>query len=105
VPLVARPWLPSPPEKPVVLVPAAGVPRNARRAQFPDLELAAQLLTGCRHAQCLLDEATELTSRLPLTLGGMVAGLIDAVQPEPGGIRWTLPSGRTGVTRPTTYVC
>jgi hypothetical protein len=30
---------------------AAGVPRNRRRAQFPDLELAAQLLIGRRHAQ------------------------------------------------------
>ncbi len=56
---------------------AAGVPRHRRRAQFPDLELAAQLLIGRRHAQQLLDEAAELTGRLPLTLAGMAAGLID----------------------------
>ncbi|HEX7160778.1 MAG TPA: DUF222 domain-containing protein, partial [Trebonia sp.] len=56
---------------------AAGVPRNRRRAQFPDLELAAQLLIGRRHAQHLLDEATELTARLPRTLAGMADGLID----------------------------
>jgi hypothetical protein len=56
---------------------AAGVPRNLRRAQFPDLELAAQLLIGRRHAQHLLDEAAELTGRLPRTLAGMADGLID----------------------------
>ncbi len=59
---------------------ANGVPRNLRRAQFPDLELAAQLLIGRRHAQDLLDEATELTTRLPQTLAGMAAGLIDSVR-------------------------
>lgn len=59
---------------------AAGVPRNRRRAQFPDLELAAQLLIGRRHAQHLLDEATELTARLPRTLAGMADGLIDPVR-------------------------
>ena len=59
---------------------ADGVPRNQRRAEFPDLELAAQLLVGRRHAQCLLDEATELTTRLPLTLAGMADGLIDAAR-------------------------
>jgi Domain of unknown function (DUF222) len=57
-----------------------GVPRNQRRAQFPDLELAGQLIIGRRHAQDLLDEATELTARLPRTLAGMAAGLIDPVR-------------------------
>jgi hypothetical protein len=56
---------------------ARGVPRNQRRAQFPDLELAAQLLIGRRHAQHLLDEAVELMTRLPRTLAGMADGLID----------------------------
>jgi hypothetical protein len=28
-----------------------------------------------------------------------------AEQPEPGVIRWTLPSGRTRTTRPTVYDC
>jgi len=56
---------------------AAGVPRNLRRAQFPDLELAAELLIGRRHAQHLLDEAAELTARLPRTLAGMADGVID----------------------------
>jgi hypothetical protein len=56
---------------------ARGVPRNRRRSQFPDLELSAQLLIGRRHAQHLLDEAAELTARLPLTLAGMADGLID----------------------------
>jgi len=56
---------------------ARGVPRNRRRAQFPDLELAAELLIGRRHAQHLLDEATELTARLPRTLAGMADGMID----------------------------
>ena len=59
---------------------ANGVPRNQRRAQFPDLELAGQLLIGRRHAQDLLDEATELTTRLPRTLAGMADGLIDPVR-------------------------
>jgi hypothetical protein len=56
---------------------AGGVPRNRRRAQFPDLELGAQLLVGRRHAAHLLDEATELTARLPRTLAGLAGGLID----------------------------
>jgi uncharacterized protein DUF222 len=55
----------------------SGVPRNRRRAQFPDLELAAQLLIGRRHAAQLLDEAAELTARLPRTLAGMADGVID----------------------------
>ena len=59
---------------------ANGVPRNQRRAQFPDLELAGQLLIGRRHAQDLLDEATQLTTRLPRTLAGMADGLIDPVR-------------------------
>lgn len=59
---------------------ARGVPRNQRRAQFPDLELAAQLLIGRRHAQHLLDEAVELVMRLPRTLAGMADGLIDPVR-------------------------
>ena len=59
---------------------ANGIPRNQRRAQFPDLELAGQLLIGRRHAQDLLDEATELTTRLPRTLAGMADGLIDSVR-------------------------
>ena len=59
---------------------AGGVPRNRRRAQFPDLELGAQLLIGRRHAAHLLDEAAELTGRLPRTLAGMAAGLIDPVR-------------------------
>ncbi|HET9081675.1 MAG TPA: DUF222 domain-containing protein [Trebonia sp.] len=59
---------------------ADGVPRNQRRAQFPDLELAAQLLTGRRHAQRLLDEATELATRLPRTLAGMASGVIDPMR-------------------------
>ena len=56
---------------------AGGVPPSRRRAQFPDLELGAQLLIGRRHAAHLLDEAAELTGRLPLTLAGMAGGLID----------------------------
>ncbi|MGH3281556.1 MAG: DUF222 domain-containing protein [Trebonia sp.] len=56
---------------------ARGVPPNRRRAQFPDLELAAQLLIGRRHAQHLLDKAVELSARLPRTLAGMADGLID----------------------------
>ena len=56
---------------------ARGVPRNQRRAQFPDLELAAELLVGRRHAQHLLDEAAELTARLPRALARMADGLID----------------------------
>ena len=55
---------------------AAGVPRNRRRAQFPDLELAAELLIGRRHAQHLLDEAAELTARTPWP----------AIEPPPGGV-------------------
>jgi Domain of unknown function (DUF222) len=59
---------------------ARGVSHNRRRAQFPDLELAAQLLIGRRHAQHLLDEAAELAERLPFTLAGMAAGLLDAAR-------------------------
>jgi hypothetical protein len=59
---------------------AAGVARARRRAQFPDLELGAQLLIGRRHAQHLLDEAVELTGRLPRTLARLADGMIDAAR-------------------------
>ncbi|HVT71222.1 MAG TPA: DUF222 domain-containing protein, partial [Trebonia sp.] len=57
---------------------AAGVPVHCRPGQFPGEELAAELLLGPVAAAHAIDAAADLTTRLPRTLAGMAAGLIDA---------------------------
>ena len=54
-----------------------GVPRGCREGEYPDLELAAELLVSRRRALVLMDEATELATRLPRTFAAMAGGRID----------------------------
>jgi hypothetical protein len=56
---------------------ARGVPVHCRPGQFPGEELAAELLLGPVQASHAIDDATDLATRLPATLAGMAAGLID----------------------------
>ena len=53
------------------------VPLHCRPGQFPGEELAIELLAGPVEASHMIDDATDLATRLPATLAGMAAGLID----------------------------
>jgi len=57
---------------------ARGVPAGCAAGGFPGEELAIELTVTRAEAGHLIDDATDLTSRLPRTLAGMAAGLIDA---------------------------
>jgi Domain of unknown function (DUF222) len=57
---------------------ARGVRVRCRAGEFPGVELASELLISGLEAGRLIDYATSLTTRLPRTLQGMSAGLIDA---------------------------
>jgi Domain of unknown function (DUF222) len=57
---------------------ARGVPAGCRPGGFPGEELASELAVTRAEAGHRIDDALDLTSRLPLTLAGMAAGLIDA---------------------------
>jgi Domain of unknown function (DUF222) len=57
---------------------ARGVPAGCAAGGFPGEELAAELTVTRGEAGRLIDDAIDLTSRLPRTLAGMAAGLIDA---------------------------
>ncbi len=57
-----------------------GVPVHCRPGQFPGEELAAELLLGPIQASHVIDDANDLATRLPATLAGMAAGLIDAAR-------------------------
>ncbi len=59
---------------------ARGVPVGCRPGGFPGEELAAELLTSRVEAGHRIDDAIDLTSRLPATLAGMGAGLIDEIR-------------------------
>jgi hypothetical protein len=56
---------------------ARGVPVHCRPGQFPGEELAAELVLGPLQAAHMIDDAADLTTRLPRTLAGMASGLID----------------------------
>ena len=56
---------------------ARGIPVHCRPGQFPGEELAVELLLGRAAASHAIDDATDLAARLPRTLAGMAAGLID----------------------------
>ena len=56
---------------------ARGVPVYCRPGQFPGEELAVELTAGPVQTSHAIDDATDLTTRLPRTLAGMAAGLID----------------------------
>ena len=51
---------------------------GCRAGEFPGVELASELLISRLEAGRWIDSATSLTTRLPRTLQGMSAGLIDA---------------------------
>jgi Domain of unknown function (DUF222) len=57
---------------------ARGVRIRCRAGEFPGVELASELLISGLEAGRWIDSATDLTTRLPGTLQGMSAGLIDA---------------------------
>lgn len=57
---------------------ARGVPVGCRAGEFPGSELASELLISRVAAGRWIDAAISLTTRLPRTLQGMSAGLIDA---------------------------
>ena len=57
---------------------AAGVPAGCAAGGFPGEELAIELTVSRAEAGHLIDDAIDLTTRLPRTLDGMGAGLIDA---------------------------
>lgn len=56
---------------------ARGVPVHCRPGQFPGEELTTELLLGPVQTSRAIDDATDLATRLPATLAGMAAGLID----------------------------
>jgi hypothetical protein len=57
-----------------------GVPVHSRPGGFPGEELAVELVVSRDEASHRIDDALDLTSRLPRTLAGMAAGRIDAVR-------------------------
>ncbi len=57
---------------------ARGVPAGCAAGGFPGEELAIELVITRGEAGHLIDNAIDLTARLPRTLAGMGAGLIDA---------------------------
>jgi Domain of unknown function (DUF222) len=57
---------------------ARGVRAGCRAGEFPGVELASELLVSRVEAGRLIDAAASLTTRLPRSLAGMAAGLIDA---------------------------
>ena len=57
---------------------ARGVPAGCRPGGFPGEELAVELATTRIEAGHRIDDALDLTTRLPRTLAGMAAGLVDA---------------------------
>ena len=57
-----------------------GLPVGCRPGGFPGEELAMELVTSRVDAGHRIDDAIDLTTRLPMTLAGMAAGMIDEAQ-------------------------
>src|ERR1700733_5920162 len=57
---------------------ARGVPAGCAAGGFPGEELSAELVISRAEAGHLIDDAIDLTTRLPRTLAAMAAGLVDA---------------------------
>ena len=57
---------------------ARGGPRGCRDGEFPDAELAIELVTSQNAASDIMGLATDLETRLPATRAALHAGLIDA---------------------------
>jgi len=56
---------------------ARKVPKGRRPGEFPAEELASELVSTAHYAGARIEGGLALTSRLPRTLAGMAAGLID----------------------------
>jgi Domain of unknown function (DUF222) len=61
---------------------ARGVPKGRRPGEFPDEELASELLVTRNQAADRIDADRNLTSRLPLTLAGMANGTISGTRAD-----------------------
>ncbi len=61
---------------------ARGVPSGVRPGGYPGDELAMELVTTRISAGRRIDDAKDLLTRLPATLAGMAAGLIDATRAD-----------------------
>ena len=61
---------------------AAGIPKGRRPGEFPDDELAAELLITRNQADTRIEADRQLTTRLPNTLAGMAAGVIGGGRAE-----------------------
>jgi hypothetical protein len=61
-----------------------GIPVGCRPGGFPGEELAIELVTTTAEAGHRIDDAIDLTTRLPMTLAGLAAGQID--EPRAGWI-------------------
>jgi hypothetical protein len=57
-----------------------GVASRSAPGGFPGEELAIELVTSRNEASRRIDDAADLTTRLPATLAGMAAGVIDAAR-------------------------
>ncbi len=56
---------------------ARRVPKARRPGEYPDAELAMELVSSANYAAERIGEATDLVTRLPRTLAGLAAGTID----------------------------
>ena len=75
-----------------------GLPVGCRPGGFPGEELAMELVTSRVDAGHRIDDAIDLTTRLPMTLAGMAAGMID--EPKAGWIAmYTRALTRADATR------
>ena len=61
---------------------ARGVPKGQRPGEFPDDELASEVLITRNQADGRIEADRELTTRLPRTLAGMAAGVIGGGRAE-----------------------
>jgi hypothetical protein len=61
---------------------ASGVPKGRRPGEFPDDELASELLITRNHAAGRIEADLELTGRLPRTYAGMADGTISAARAD-----------------------
>jgi hypothetical protein len=81
---------------------ARGVPVGCRAGGFPGEELAIELVTTPVQAGHRIETATDLVTRLPATLAGMAAGLID--EPRAAWIAY-YTHGLARPTRPAPMRC
>ena len=61
---------------------ANGIPKGRRAGEFPDDELASEVLITRNQADARIEADRQLTTRLPITLAGMAAGVIGGGRAE-----------------------